>query len=416
MRMLLDKELSIVKTYCDSAASIAVILGLLLVVIFGSIFLTVQAYKESVYFVQTGGSIINSTIVHNPELHDLLPEGWQSTMDTALNNAYIYVRESLAKMDKGIEEDRREELERSALELWDRVYQAWVMPLQQPTDQNTPLVGPTVTAEAVIHSYSTLIEGLRKTPEVVSLKSLGVLLSDNMSTLSAGLDSLLAILKGNFTLLLNILSTLFSLIFGGGMSVINFTLHMVVFLTALFYLLSTSRQLYKPVEVVTHMSPKYGNKLAVAVENACQEVLTASVKLSVFYGMWTWLIHTIFQSNIVYMPSVFAAILGGMPVLGTYWVCLPALLDLWLVQDSKLLALGLLIAQFLPTMIVDSTVYNEIQGGHPYLTGLSVAGGMFWLGIEGAVVGPLMLCFLFVIVNMASSIATSPSPPQSTND
>lgn len=50
------------------------------------------------YLVQTGGNIINSTIVHNPELQQMLPEDWQTTMDNALNDAYIYARDALTKL------------------------------------------------------------------------------------------------------------------------------------------------------------------------------------------------------------------------------------------------------------------------------------------------------------------------------
>uniref|UniRef100_T1HAK7 Transmembrane protein n=1 Tax=Rhodnius prolixus TaxID=13249 RepID=T1HAK7_RHOPR len=253
-----DRFFEGLKNCCDSAAAIAVILALLIFGTFVSVFFTIQAYKEGMYLVQTGGNIINSTIVHNPELQQMLPEDWQTTMDNALNDAYIYARDALTKLvrklvaDKGISEDKRAEIEKGALELWDRAYQAWVMPAQSA-------IGPTVTPDAVLSSCHKFIERLKKTPEVINWKSVRSFLQENMSTLSAGFDSVWLILKGNISLLLGILSTLFSMVFGGGLSLINFTLQSVVFLTALFYLLSSSRELYKPVEMVTQMSPKYGS-------------------------------------------------------------------------------------------------------------------------------------------------------------
>lgn len=401
------KVLHIVYESCDSAAAVAVILALLFLAFFLSVFLTLQAYREGVYLIQVGSDIVNKSIIHNPDIHQLLPEDWKTTVETALNDAYIYAREGIAKLvrsalkSRGIDEIKSAEIESSALELWDRAYQAWVMPIQ-------PTVGPTVSPDAVFSSCYNFLERLRKTPEVMSVEWLKELLQENMVLFTSGLDSAWAILKGNLTLLLGILSTLFSLLFGGSLSVINFAIQSIIFLTALYYLLSTSRTVYKPVEVITQISPQYGKKLALAVENSCQEVLAASAKLSIFYALWTWLIHKVFQSNLAYMPAVFAGVLGVVPVFGTYWVCVPAMIDLWFVQESKLSAIGLFIAQLFPTTVVETVIYNEIEGGHPYLTGLSVAGGMFWLGIEGVIAGPLLLCFLFVMLNMFSSQNNEP--------
>lgn len=42
--------------------------------------------------------------------------------------------------------------------------------------------------------------------------------------------------------------------------------------------------------------------------------------------------------------------------------------------------------------------------GHPYLTGLAMAGGVLYFGIEGAITGPLILCLLLVTMNFFASL------------
>ncbi|KAJ9597096.1 hypothetical protein L9F63_027017, partial [Diploptera punctata] len=162
----------------------------------------------------------------------------------------------------------------------------------------------------------------------------------------------------------------------------------VVFLTALFYLLSSSGELYKPVELITNFSPNMGNRFATAIETAVVGVFRASFKMAVFYGLWTWLIHNLFDVKVIYLPSVLAATFSVVPFVGTYWACLPACLDLWLGEQREMQAILLFV----------------FHGGHPYLTGLSIAGGIFCLGAEGAIIGPLLLCGLFVAINMSSSL------------
>lgn len=57
------------------------------------------------------------------------------------------------------------------------------------------------------------------------------------------------------------------------------------------------------------------------------------------------------------------------------------------------------------------------RGGHAYLTGLSIAGGMFLFGWEGAIFGPILLCLVVVIFTlMTNALKDAPSTPNARYD
>ncbi|PNF24150.1 Transmembrane protein 245 [Cryptotermes secundus] len=407
-----EKVMESLKDSVNSAASIVVIFGITIITICASILLAVQVYAEGIHLVYMGASVINSTVVQNSDMLGVVPEDWQDTMNGILDNAYTYGREGISKMVrswmKDVDDQKAALLEKQILELWDRVYQAWLMSSTEPS------VGPTVTTGAVFSSWNNFIDGMQKTPELFNVNAMVTFAKENVETLMSVLDSVWSILKGNLSLAFYSFTALIGIVFGGGTAVLNFILNMVVFLTALFYLLSSSGQLYKPVDLITNFSPNMGNRFATAIETAVMGVFRASFKMAVFYGLWTWLIHNLFDVKVIYLPSVLAATLAVVPFLGTYWACLPACLDLWLGQQKGVQAVMLFMFQFLPSSLVDTAIYKEIKGGgHPYLTGLSIAGGIFCLGVEGAIVGPLLLCGLFVAINMSSSLMKE-SPSEAT--
>ncbi|XP_035449270.2 transmembrane protein 245 isoform X1 [Spodoptera frugiperda] len=389
----------------DTVSTCIVIVGLILFLTVASVFIFIQIYSEAIVVVQLSGSLLNSTYVQNSELHAYLPEGWEEKLDSLIDNAYTYGREGISTAIQNVvksilkegDPEKINRVEQQILELWDRVYQSWV------SGHFTSTVGPQVDGAAIQDSWDNLVNDVSNAPGMFDYSGIVAWVQANVGTLSAIATSIWAPLASNVSLLAGSVGAFTSLLLCGGSALINMFINLVVFFTTLFYLLASSNALYKPVEVITQVQPNFGPRLGIALSVAINQVFRASFKMALFYGLWTWLVHNLFGAKVVYLPSVLAAVLGAAPFLGPYLAGIPAALDVWL-QGRPMAALLLPIAQAAPIAFLDAAVYAEIKdGGHPYVTGLAIAGGIFYLGPEGAILGPLLLCCLMVVLNLSST-------------
>lgn len=57
-----------------------------------------QIYTEGISLIQMTSNLINQTVVHNPELRQLLPPTFEETVESILDNAYMYGREGISKI------------------------------------------------------------------------------------------------------------------------------------------------------------------------------------------------------------------------------------------------------------------------------------------------------------------------------
>ncbi|XP_074652084.1 transmembrane protein 245-like isoform X2 [Tubulanus polymorphus] len=403
------KIVSFLEDSMDAVMSIAVIL----IVLFGSItfclFMVVQTNHESMHLVTVTSNVLNKTL--HPELSQWFPKGeeLEKALDSMVNNAYIHGREwitskvhQLLNGDKHKNNEDAEKLQKQVLQIWDKLYHLWLARGNSATANLVMSTRPDVFRSPLAMTNWTGIFDLVQSTGLFKYTDIMAFCQENIGVFMSVLESIWVVLSGNISLVINIATAILSVVFGGGTAILNFVISSIVFMTALFYLLASSGEQYKPIAWVMSLSPGGGGKsgFGLAVEKAISGVFMASFKMATFYGLYTWLTHTIFGIQIVFIPSALAAMFAAVPFLGTYWAALPAVIELGLVHGDWLMALLLLLCHFLPMSVVDTAIYSDIKGGgHPYLTGLSIAGGMYCLGLEGAVFGPILLCCLIVLVN-----------------
>ncbi|QQP38913.1 Transmembrane protein C9orf5like, partial [Caligus rogercresseyi] len=383
------RALALLPEFADLVVTGFLLMSLICALLFTGIFVSFQLYHECMTIVQTSGEIVSK--VSNSSLFQGLGslDGAESYVETAYTQGRSYISNFL--QTNNISEKDNGEFERDVLLLFDRMYQYWLDRNSVPAE-----AGPRMNEEALASTVEDLASKVKNNFSFALISSFA---QENMGMITSVLEHAWGLLKGNLGIMLSLLAELLSVLLNSGSGLFNFILGLVVYFTALFYLLSASDRSYIPLVVISELSVM-GDDFAMAMNKAIKSVFIITFKMASFYGLWTYLTHTLFSASIVMVPVLAATFLAAVPLAGQYLVAIPAALELIFAKERLGSAFLLVLCHFAPMCLVDASIYAEVKRGiHPWITGLTIY-------------GPLIVCAVYVVLTVYTGFMALEHPAE----
>ena len=171
-------------------------------------------------------------------------------------------------------------------------------------------------------------------------------------------------------------------------SVTQFMVSFFLFLSFLYYLLSSQRDWM--TVMFDFLEDQELERVRTDLSNCVQQVFVINIKVSLYHGLFTWLLFDMFEAPFAYTSTLLATVSAVIPFMPNWLVALPAACFL-AVNRGIILSIFFWMCHFLWLWYGDSYMYEEMQQIHHFLVGLSILGGFYALGFQGAVIGPLLI-------------------------
>lgn len=178
---------------------------------------------------------------------------------------------------------------------------------------------------------------------------------------------------------------------------------MFISLFALFYLLRDGRELTRRVVDLSPLKDWHDQKIVTRLHDAVKSVVQGSLMIAVTQGVVTGIGLTLFGvPNAVLWGSI-TVLAALIPSVGTAAVIAPAVVYL-VITEQLGAGIGLLIWGVFAVGLIDNVLgprlINRGMRLHPMIILLAVIGGLQFFGPIGYVLGPLVISFLFALLDI----------------
>ncbi len=180
-------------------------------------------------------------------------------------------------------------------------------------------------------------------------------------------------------------------------------LNVFLSLLALFYLLRDGQKLTQRIVSLSPLRDLYDKRIVLRLHAAVNSVIKGSLMIAVAQGVVTGIGLALFGvPNAVLWGSV-TILAAVIPNVGTAIVLIPAIMYLF-ITDHLAAAVGLLIWGVVAVGLLDNLLGPYLMNRgirlHPMIILLAVIGGLGFFGPMGYILGPLVISFLFALLDI----------------
>jgi predicted PurR-regulated permease PerM len=187
--------------------------------------------------------------------------------------------------------------------------------------------------------------------------------------------------------------------------ILNFTTIFLQFLVAFFtffFVLKDSRGLIDYVKSLLPFPKEIERKLFTSTKSITMSILYGQVIIGIFQGLIAGLGFFIFKVPNALLLTVLAAIAGILPIIGTAIIWVPVAIY-FLIAGNTFSAIGIIIFGLISTIVESFLrplwVARATKVNSSVLL-IGMIGGMFMFGILGLILGPLILSYLLIVLEV----------------
>ena len=181
----------------------------------------------------------------------------------------------------------------------------------------------------------------------------------------------------------------------------------IIFLVALYYLLKNGKELKDSLATLSPLHEVYNEQIFSKLGSAVNSVVKGSLLIAIIQGVFAAIGFMIFGIPNAALWGSVAAVAALVPGIGTSLVIIPMIVYLFFV-GNMFNTIGFAIWGIAAVSLIDNVLKPKLmQRGlriHPFLILLSALGGILFFGPIGFLLGPLVLCLLFVLLEIYSSL------------